>query len=161
MQYAGFVYLWWDRKRSMFYIGSHMGSKDDGYICSNTRMLSAYRKRPSDFKRFILHWELSSDPDVLYAEEERWLSFVTPGLFYNIKKVAKGWPKGKKRPLSTRRKMSNRWTVGLPTTFIHKDGWKKTVWHIGDFCKKHGLNPSAISQVRQGKRKTHLGFRLA
>lgn len=33
--YTGFVYIWRDRKNKMFYIGSHMGKLDDGYIGSN------------------------------------------------------------------------------------------------------------------------------
>jgi hypothetical protein len=38
----------------MFYIGSHMGTLEDGYIGSNIRLQRAYNKRPEDFKRKIL-----------------------------------------------------------------------------------------------------------
>ena len=33
MEKYGFVYLWYDRKRKMFYIGSHWTTETDGYIC--------------------------------------------------------------------------------------------------------------------------------
>ena len=49
-----FVYKWIDTKNNMYYIGSHKGSPDDGYICSSKYMLEEYNKRPDDFYREIL-----------------------------------------------------------------------------------------------------------
>lgn len=40
--YAGFVYLWYDRKRKWFCIGSHMGRLDDNYTSSTGWMKKAY-----------------------------------------------------------------------------------------------------------------------
>lgn len=37
----GFVYIWYDRKRKLYYIGSHKGNINDGYICSSNRMRNA------------------------------------------------------------------------------------------------------------------------
>jgi len=50
----GFVYLWFDTKRKMFYVGCHWGTINDGYICSSNRMRDAYYRRKNDFKRRIL-----------------------------------------------------------------------------------------------------------
>ena len=44
MEKYGFVYIWYDKKRKMYYIGSHWGTDDDGYICSSNRMRDAYRR---------------------------------------------------------------------------------------------------------------------
>lgn len=71
----GFVYIWKDRKRKMFYIGSHWGTIDDGYICSSNRMRNAYRRRPDDFKRRILKIVTSSRRELL-EEEFRWLEII-------------------------------------------------------------------------------------
>lgn len=73
----GFVYVWYDRKRKMFYIGSHVGQVDDGYVCSSNRMRNAYRRRPHDFKRRIVYKQITSDRDLLLQEEKRWLDMIT------------------------------------------------------------------------------------
>ena len=54
MEKYGFVYIWFDKKHKMYYIGCHWGTETDGYICSSNRMKNAYRRRPKDFKRKIL-----------------------------------------------------------------------------------------------------------
>jgi len=71
----GFVYMWYDSLRKMYYIGSHWGFEDDGYICSSNRMRDAYRRRPQDFKRRILS-RLTSTRAELLEEEFRWLSMI-------------------------------------------------------------------------------------
>lgn len=72
---CGFVYIWRDRKHKKYYIGSHWGNIDDGYICSSSWMKQAYRQRPQDFKRRILKSEIS-DRITLYEEEQRWFNFI-------------------------------------------------------------------------------------
>lgn len=72
----GFIYLWYDRKRKRFYIGSHWGTEKDGYICSSKWMRDTYRKRPEDFKRRIIQ-RMYSRKDLL-VEEERWLQLIKP-----------------------------------------------------------------------------------
>lgn len=67
----GFVYIWYDRKRKMFYIGSHWGTEDDGYICSSNRMRKAYRRRPTDFSRKII--EKTELREELLDIENKWL----------------------------------------------------------------------------------------
>jgi hypothetical protein len=72
---SGFVYIWYDRKRKMFYIGSHWGSTADRYICSSQRMSQAYKRRPENFKRRIVSRVSSSRHDLL-MEEQRWLYMI-------------------------------------------------------------------------------------
>lgn len=38
------------KKHSKYYIGSHWGTEDDGYICSSKNMRDNYRYRPHDFQ---------------------------------------------------------------------------------------------------------------
>ena len=52
---TGFVYKWYDTSNDMYYIGSHKGDVDDGYIGSGTYFLKAYKKRKQNFFREILY----------------------------------------------------------------------------------------------------------
>lgn len=72
---SGFVYIWRDRKHNRYYIGSHWGREDDGYICSSQWMKRSFNRRPNDFKRRIISRVHSSRLDLL-KEESRWLSMV-------------------------------------------------------------------------------------
>lgn len=74
---SGFVYVWYDCKHKRFYVGSHWGSSDDGYVCSSSWMKQAYRHRPEDFKRRIVATVNTNRKDLL-AEEQRWLSMIKP-----------------------------------------------------------------------------------
>ena len=73
----GFVYIWYDRKYTRYYIGSHWGTEDDGYICSSRMMRQSYNRRPDDFKRRIIKRIYTSRQDLL-IEEERWLMMIDP-----------------------------------------------------------------------------------
>ena len=74
---TGFVYIWLDRKHMRFYIGSHWGYEDDGYICSSIWMRDAHRKRPQDFKRRILVRNMTTQKQ-RFGEEQRWLNMIKP-----------------------------------------------------------------------------------
>ena len=74
---TGFVYIWRDRRDNRYYVGSHWGSVDDGYVCSSSWMNKAYANRPEDFKRRILEVVTTSRTDLLQAEQ-RWLSMIKP-----------------------------------------------------------------------------------
>ena len=70
----GFVYIWRDKKHKRYYIGSHWGHENDGYICSSTWMMNSYRKRPNDFNRRIL--TRTNARSELLNEESNWLSRI-------------------------------------------------------------------------------------
>jgi len=94
MEKYGFVYIWYDRKHKRYYIGSHWGSIDDGYICSSTWMRDAYKRRPDDFKRRIIEIIWSSKIDTL-LREQHYLSFIKPHekktRYYNIQTSVKAY----------------------------------------------------------------------
>lgn len=90
----GFVYIWYDKKRVKYYIGSHIGAEDDGYVCSSPWMSSTYKRRPNDFRRRILE-RVDSRPHLLEAEQ-RWISMIRPDevgvRYYNLcLVVTDGW----------------------------------------------------------------------
>lgn len=84
---SGFVYIWYDKKHKKFYIGSHWGLEDDGYICSSNNMRENHRNRPQDFKRRIIS-KISTSRQNLLVEEQRWLDMIPKEDFgiryYNI-----------------------------------------------------------------------------
>lgn len=73
----GFIYVWYDRKHKRFYIGSHWGAENDGYICSSRVMRRAYNRRREDFKRRVVKRVFTNRVDLL-REEERWLKMIDP-----------------------------------------------------------------------------------
>lgn len=121
---SGFIYIWYDKKHKRYYVGSHWGAEDDGYVCSSTWMRNAYKMRPNDFRRRILKRVYTSKLD-LHAEEHRYLQMMKPeelkGIrYYNISNSVKNlWHKypeqvktiGQKITLAnTGKKMSSYWS---------------------------------------------------
>lgn len=49
-----FVYIWHDKIRNMFYVGSHSGTIDDGYISSSKWLTAEINYRTNDFRRKII-----------------------------------------------------------------------------------------------------------
>jgi hypothetical protein len=63
VDYYGFVYKWTNTRNKKYYIGSHHGPLDDGYIGSGVWFSRAYNKEPEVFERVIL--EFNTDDDYL------------------------------------------------------------------------------------------------
>jgi hypothetical protein len=92
MEKYGFIYIWFDRKHKKYYIGSHWGNENDGYICSSGWMNRAYKNRPYDFKRKIIIKII--DRTKLLEEEHKWLSMINEKelkiKYYNLRNHAFG-----------------------------------------------------------------------
>ena len=109
MEKYGFIYLWYDKKRKMYYVGCHCGNVNDGYICSSNRMRDAYRRRPYDFKRRILKSNI--DQNVLLDEEYKWLELIKENelgkKYYNLRKHKWGhWSTDENKRLTVGQKIS-------------------------------------------------------
>ena len=106
---GGFVYVWFDRKRRRFYVGSHWGAEDDGYVCSSSWMKKAQKLRPTDFRRRVVARVATNRAD-LFTEEHRWLSMIKDhelrSRYYNIQKHAKNHWHGRADNRSVREKIS-------------------------------------------------------
>jgi len=91
---SGFVYIWYDKETKRYYIGSHWGSENDGYICSSDSMREAYRRRSTDFRRKILA-KITTNHLELLVTEQRWLDMIKPYEFgrkyYNINSNVHKW----------------------------------------------------------------------
>lgn len=104
---SGFVYIWFDRKHKRYYIGSHWGSPDDGYICSSSWMKQAYRRRPEDFKRRVISIEKTRG--ILLERERSWLNLIPDNelgkRYYNLSKGAGHWSADSEKTKGIRQKM--------------------------------------------------------
>src|SRR5271165_829710 len=124
--YTGFVYLWFDSTKKMFYLGSHTGTVDDGYIGSGIRFLRAYKTRPDSFKRKILEY-INGDKEYLFKQEQKWLDLIKDEelhtKYYNQKKCASGGSvKGRKQPKTAEHIQKLR----KPRVNISKMKWPKS-----------------------------------
>jgi hypothetical protein len=114
-----------DKKHKRYYIGCHWGDENDGYICSSTWMLQAYKKRPQDFKRKIL--ERYDDRSKSNEIEHRWLQMMKPeelkGVrYYNIHNYRFGhWSSDE----------SSRLTVGEKISLSHRSNPNWGQWSKG------------------------------
>jgi len=133
----GFVYIWYDRKRKMFYIGSHWGTEDDGYVCSSNRMRDAYRRRPNDFKRRILS-RIYTNRKELFDEEQKWFDLVKKkSRYYNLSFSVKcHWSNNEETKLTVGQKISKSLT-GVPLSQERLEKRKNLI-----FSEKHRENLS-------------------
>lgn len=109
MEKEGFIYIWFDKKRRMYYIGCHWGTCDDGYICSSKWMRDAYRYRKQDFRRRIIQRNIPKD--LLLEVEYKWLQLINDkdiGIkYYNLSKKHFGhWHINDQTRKSVRQKLS-------------------------------------------------------
>lgn len=139
----GFVYLWRDKTYNRFYIGSHWGFEDDGYVCSSNAMREAYRRRKHDFKRRILQRVYTDRKDLLETEQT-WINKIKPEEFgrryYNVNsKVGKyAWWMNEDTKAEVGRNIRSAWTpeVRAKQSVIMKDKTTEK-WKDPDFRTKH------------------------
>lgn len=115
MNKYGFVYLWYDRKHQRFYVGSHWGTEDDGYVCSSSWMNRAYKIRPEDFKRRILSRIYTSKADLLDKENSYLITIKPHELkekYYNLRNHEFGhWSTDEQKSILVKQKTG--WNRGL------------------------------------------------
>lgn len=133
----GFVYLWYDRKHKRFYVGSHWGFEDDGYVCSSKWMKDSYKRRNEDFKRRIL--ERTTSRSILNDLEHKWLQLIREDelgkRYYNLKNFRFGhWSENGDMAKTAREKMSlaklGKPRSGKPENWKHTEETKKKLSQI-------------------------------
>ncbi len=138
IQKYGFVYIWRDKKKNRYYIGSHWGTPDDGYVCSSSWMKKTYKIRPTDFCRKILYKTM--DRPTLLVEEEKWLHLIKDEelgkKYYNLNNKGVGhWSTNENSRKGIKQKLSER----------HKGRIYKRGWHLTEEQKLH------LSKINKGK----------
>ena len=72
MEEYGFVYMWYDKKHKRYYVGSHWGKENDGYICSSFLVKPMIEEAPNDWERTILargSWETMGIAEILHLKK--------------------------------------------------------------------------------------------
>lgn len=151
MQKYGFVYIWYDRKHKRYYIGSHWGTTDDGYICSSRWMRKAFRRREQDFRRRIIAI-VHSRADLL-KEEERWLQMIKENevgsRYYNLQRTTHHWHSNPDKMKSIGEKISKALTGRKrPDISIALTGRKITRKSPKPFSDEHKKNLSEAGKGR-------------
>ena len=159
MDKYGFVYIWFDRKHRRFYIGSHWGTEQDGYICSSRWMRKSYKRRPIDFKRRVI--AIVHDRKLLLEEEHRWLSMIPKEelgrSYYNLTHHKNGHWAANSDSRTVAQKISDShkndpnwgaWWVGKKQTDEHRQKHSKA---------KKGRRLSPSTEFKQGDIPWHKG----
>lgn len=176
---TGFIYIWYDLIRKMFYIGSHQGTPDDGYTGSNTRFKRAISKRPLSFKRRILEFVSFTYLSELHEREQHWLNFIKEEdlgqKYYNIRKLARGgshknkMTKDGKARLAAARKERGATTpkgmvpvVDLLGTFkyVSRDEYRANKGNFGIILTGRPRGTKDSNETKAKKRDYKLGKRL-
>ena len=149
MEKYGFVYIWYDKKRKMYYIGCHFGKCDDGYICSSNRMRNAYRRRPQDFKRRILQTDIKNKTQ-MFEEEYKWMSLIKEEKlgkkYYNLRKHKWGhWTADENTKLSISEKISQKTKEAMNRPEVREK-------YLAGLSNRD--NGSSREEVREKRRKT-------
>lgn len=148
----GFVYIWFDKKHKRYYIGSHWGREDDGYICSSRWMRNAYKRRPWDFKRRILSRVVSTRGDLL-SEEHRWLQKISKedlgNKYYNLTNHLNGhWSSDEQKTKTLKQKLSEKAREN------HNNPQWRAKYEAG---LKQRDNKSSDPSVKEKRRQSMLG----
>lgn len=137
---TGFVYIWRDNLRNMYYIGSHIGSTDDGYISSSRWLNGEVKYRPNDFRRKIIkHVSI----DTLKIEEYKLLTKIKDHEFgkryYNLKH-------GKPQGIAP-------WNKGLIGIYTEEHRARISKSRKGRPTTKGRPNPISADNARKGAAK--------
>lgn len=173
MEKTGFIYLWYDRKHKKYYVGSHLGAEDDGYVCSSRWMRQSYKRRPSDFKRRILKKNIPKQ--VLKEEEYKWLKLIKKEelgqRYYNLTIAlnGNGWEKGKSRSEETKKKISKTLKGNVPWNKgkTYDEEYKRKVsegmklaWKEGRFTKNESHFKAGGTTWNKGKKGSESHMKL-
>lgn len=135
LPYFGYVYMWCDVKRNMFYIGSHKGSVYDKYKSGSKWLNDVIKNRPGTLKMMILEYYYGDNREILYNKEEKWLTFYNVennSSFYNFKNKARGGCGPNKHKGKRRSDISPNWVdsrKGKKAEEIYSDPekWRKNI----------------------------------
>ena len=73
IEYNSFIYKWVDNLYQKYYIGSHVGSINDGYLFGGLDIKKEYNKRSNDFNREILSYHIIKEYKEIRDIEKEYL----------------------------------------------------------------------------------------
>lgn len=95
MLHEAFLYCWTNTAVGKMYIGYHVGTEDDGYVCSSKYMKKEYKESPELFTRQIIAYGTEDDIRNLETTVLTALDAANDEQFYNLSNYARprktGW----------------------------------------------------------------------
>lgn len=169
----GFVYIWRDKKHKRYYVGSHWGTENDGYICSSNWMRMSYKRRPYDFKRRIIKSNISSVEEK-FEEEYKWLRLIKDEelgkRYYNLNNKQNHWTNtDSKKTIGEKISIANKgrlawnkgtkgivkaWNKGIPATEEHKTKLRKKKSPHKQPRLFHNLSDNHKDNIRNALKET-------
>jgi hypothetical protein len=151
----GFTYCWSDITTAKVYVGVHLGTPDDGYVCSSKTMLKEYSDRPHDFTREVL---FEGDYAICAGFEKALIS----GLFKQNKDTFYNRSNGKKilfdaairkkmSEKATGRKMSAEAIEKMAQTKRSKPSHRKGIVLSAEICRKMSEALKGRTSPNKGK----------
>jgi len=150
----GFVYKWINTRNGKWYIGSHKGSVDDGYIGSGKVFVRAYKKHKEYFERHILYVGLDfREVEELILET---LDASSDKNSYNLKNSSVGGDTSMFFTEESRRRMSEGsrkkdYSIPMPQDVRDKISKSLTGRKISDNLRKK------YSEIRKGEANPFFG----
>jgi hypothetical protein len=144
---SGFVYIWINKSNRKYYIGSHKGTTDDGYIGSGVVFRKAYDKNPHLFERTIIY----QGNDYIKIEDSmlKFYDVRNDKKSYNMKSSAVGGPE-KHRPESIAKRVANTDYKAIDHSFKKNNpNFACSHLHTPEFYKNR--NNKAIQEKRKEK----------
>ena len=170
MNKEAFVYLWYDSRNKMFYLGKHKGTPDDGYTHSSS-MWQQFKNDniPQGVRRRIISWGTNEDMHeletklLLNRKEKCWDRYYNAsirGKFYrpieSYKTGEDNFLYGKKHTEETKRKISES-SLGKKLTEETKRKISEALLGIIPWNKGKKITKShkrKISEAHKGKKLT-------
>ena len=148
-KYYGFIYEWSDSTNGKNYVGSHVGSIDDGYNGSGKLFVLAYKKRPNAFSKEILEYVFENDRKILLEREQKYLDLIDWNNTYNLSRLASG---GDSPGIYSR-------AYGKPKTAECKQLLSERCGRSGAENGMYGKthNKETLELIAKGVSKAHLG----
>lgn len=73
IEYNSFIYIWKDNLLYKYYIGSHVGNIEDGYLFGGIDIKKEYKQRPEDFERMVLSYHIINEYKEIRDIEKKYL----------------------------------------------------------------------------------------
>lgn len=143
-----FLYVWEDKHNNKFYVGTHLGNENDGYVCSGKKMLEVYKNNKNFFKRYIL---LYGDYEKLIEVESTILKFFDAknnSCFYNQHNGDGKFLHNQPHTSETKKKMTEAWSN-------RKEEFKLGHWLGKKLSEEHKMK---LSEAAKKRSKTNEGI---
>ena len=159
MNKEAFVYLWYDSRNKMFYLGKHKGTPDDGYTHSS-RMWQQFKSNsiPKGVRRRIIAWGTNEDMYeletklLLNRKEKCWDRYYNASIFGNFYRPLESYTP----PTEETRKKMREARLGVS---VHTEESKRKISKARLGAKHTEETKRKISEAQLGEKNHRYGIK--